>query len=124
MFKGKFKTAYDQREIPLDVVVASDEKLHVGQLVTLEPAGEDAPEYLYPATGDDAGTVLTNATHIIAQSDMTMEYGHIPVENRDYRYSDEVAPTVGQGEAAIGSPTKKVAVFAIKDESDIIVYEV
>ncbi len=123
MFKGKFKTAYDQREIPLDIVVANDTELHVGQLVTLEPAGEDTPEYLYPATGEDAATVLTNATHIIAQSDMTMEYGHVPVENRDYRYSDVVLPTVGKSAATIGSPTKKVAVFAIKDESDVIVYE-
>ena len=28
--------------------------------------------------------------YIIAQSDQTMGYGHVPVEDRDYRYSDEV----------------------------------
>lgn len=129
MFKGKFKTAYDQREIPVDIVVAGAADLKVGQLVTLEPADEDAPEYIYPATGADAATVLTNATHIIAQSDMTMEYGHVPVENRDYKYSDVVKRSNTDGAATTveavsnTSEKKKVALFAISDKTDIIVYE-
>ena len=43
------------------------------------------------------------ATHIVAQSDMTMEYGHVPVEDRDYRYSPNVAGTI--------LPTSAVANF-------------
>ena len=43
-------------------------------------------------------------------TDMTMEYGHVPVENRDYRYNDKVS---------IGTSAKKVALFKINDLSDI-----
>ncbi len=128
MFKGHFITAYLQREIPVDIaVVAADttKKFRVGELVTLEPADSDAPAYLHVASGDDAATVLTNATHIIAQSDMTLGYGHAKVENGDYRYSDEVAPTITDGKVPnAASETKKVALFAIMDKNDIIVQEV
>lgn len=77
---GQFKTAYLQREIPEDVAVSSDSYLQVGQLVKLTPATATAVAYI------SAATSLDDATHIIAQSDVTLEYGHIPVENRDYRY--------------------------------------
>lgn len=129
-FKGRFKTAYLQKEVPVDIVVAGANDLCVGQLVTLEPADDNKPEYIYPATGDDEATVLTNATHIIAQSDMTMEYGHVPVENRDYRYSDKVERTLTNGAATtvatVGetSETKKVALFCITDKTDIIVKKI
>lgn len=130
MFKAKFKTAYGQREIPMDIVVAGSADLHVGQLVTLEPADSDTPEYVYPATGDDAATVLTNATHIIAQSDMTLEYGHVPVEDRNYTYSDVVARSLTNdaptttATVSSNSKTKKIALFDISDKTDVVVYEV
>lgn len=130
MFKGKFRTAHGQREIPMDIIVAGDADLHVGQLVTLEPEDSDKPAYVYPATGDDKATALTNATHIIAQSDMTMEYGHVPVEDRNYTYSDVVARSTTNdapttvGAVSVNSKTKKIALFDISDKTDIVAYEV
>lgn len=130
MFIGTFKTAYLQREIPMEIVVVpatANTPLHVGQLVTLEPADDTNPEYIYTATGADVKTVLTNATHIIAQSDMTLAGGHVPVENRDYRYSDAVAPSaspLNSGNVPAGYSKKMVALFKITDKDDIKVMEV
>lgn len=94
---AEFKTAYMQREVALDVEVASTVK--VGQVCTL------ADDTLTPATSAKVGDV------IIAQSDMTVGYGHIPVENRDHNYSDNV----------VASDDKKhVMVFVITDVNDII----
>lgn len=124
MLKGKFKTAYDQREIALDIVVAGSADLHVGELAQYVAAANGKPAYLTPAAS------AAVATHIVAQSDMTMEYGHIPVENRDYRYSDVVARSkTGNAATTVAtlssaSETKKVAVFAITDKDDVVVYEV
>ena len=116
MFKASFKTAYLQREIPMTVAVAGDKPLVVGEMVTLTAASG-----AIPASIKSAVTVAA-ATHIIAQSDMTMEYGHVPVENRDYKYSDEVAATIAAaGPVAASTPTKKVALFAITDKDDLIV---
>ena len=92
-----FKTGYHQREQVLDVKVAGDYK--VGDMVSL---AEDTITKV---------TALANADYIIAQSDMTMEYGHVPVESRDYRYSPKVAKSASK---------KKVAVFFISDKSDIL----
>ena len=50
--------------------------------------------------------------YIVAQSDQTMEYGHVPVEMRDYRYDDKVADK---------STAKKVALFRIINPLDVIV---
>ena len=94
-----FKTGWMQKEQVLDVKVATDVK--VGDMVALNPDGETL----------DKTMSLSSADYIIAQSDMTMEYGHIPVEQHDHRYSDKVAQS---------STKKKVAVFFILDESDII----
>ena len=105
MYKAKFRTAYDQREIVMDVAVIGSSDLVVGQLVTLTEASGSVPAYISSAQSVSA------ATHIVAQSDMTMEYGHVPVENRDYRYSDVVAD----------STTKKhVALFKVISPDDII----
>ena len=116
MYLGSFETAYLQREVPEDVVVKSDSHLVVGQMVKLAN---------HTITTLSAGTVPAardEATHIVAQSDMTMEYGHVPVENRDYKYSDEVAATIAAaGPVAASTPTKKVALFAITDKDDLIV---
>jgi hypothetical protein len=95
-----FRTAYGQREIILTGSVSSECK--VGDLVTVTGTVDNATV--------KKATSLAAATHIIAQSDMTLEYGHVPVENRDYRY----VPTVAAGSK------KKVAVFEIIDKMDIV----
>lgn len=92
-----FKTAYLQRELVLDVTLAKD--LKVGDIVTVADGAMSAVNS------------LADADYIIAQSDMTMEYGHVPVENRDYKYSDKVAASDSE---------KKVAVFAITSDEDVI----
>ena len=94
-----FKTAWLQKEQVLDVKVATNCK--VGDMVVLNPDGETL----------DLTRSLASADYIIAQSDMTMEYGHIPVEQHDHRYSDKVASSTTK---------KKVAVFFILDKSDIV----
>ena len=98
---AEFKTAYLQREVALDVKVAAD--VRVGQVCTL---------------ANDTITASTAATAsvgnvIIAQSDMTVGKGHIPIENRDHNYSDVVK--------ASASDKKHVMVFMVTDVSDIIV---
>lgn len=98
--KAHFKTALNQREVVLDAIVS--EALEVGALCTYTEADTKL------AGASDVAT----ATHIVAQSDMSMEYGHVPVENRDYRYSPNVAAS---------TTVKKVALFPIIDKSDIIV---
>ena len=101
-YKGTFKTAYLQREIVVDAKVATN--VIVGQLVTL--------------SGDTISSAATAdaATHIIAQSDMTMEYGHVPVEYRDYKYSDVVAAST--------TIEKKVALFKITNKDDLNVSQI
>ena len=116
MLKGSFKTAYLQREIPMDVAVIGSTSLHVGQLVTFTAAASGKPDSIAAAAS------LAAATHIVAQSDMTLGYGHVPVENRDWNYKDDVATT---GTAlATTTPVKQVALYAITDKTDIIVKEV
>lgn len=85
---AKFKTAYLQREIPLDVVVSTDSYLRVGQMVKLD---KDTISAVADATDKAA---LDSATHIIAQSDTTLEYGHVKVEDRDYRYFPNVEGSI------------------------------
>lgn len=97
-----FKTGWLQKEQVLDVKVAADCK--VGDMVALDADTETL----------NVTRSLSTADYIIAQSDMTMEYGHIPVEQNDHRYSDKVARSTTK---------KKVAVFFIIDESDIILDE-
>lgn len=95
---AEFKTAYLQREVAIDATLAAD--LKVGQVCTLSSAGA-----LAAATSVAVGNV------IIAQSDMTVGNGHVPVENRDWKYSDVVAAS---------STKKHVMVFVITDVNDII----
>lgn len=99
--KASFKTAYLQREIVVDVTVAAD--VEVGDVVTIEDGALTAK----------AGNTVAVGDYIVAQSDMTMEYGHVPVENRDYRYSPKVAASATE---------KKVMVFKVIDVDDIIVH--
>lgn len=97
MYLGSFETAYLQREVPEDVVVKSDGNLVVGQMVKL------ADHTITTLSARTVPAARDEATHIVAQSDMTMEYGHVPVEDRDYRYSPNVAGTI--------LPTSAVANF-------------
>lgn len=104
--KGKFRTGYsvkDCGEMVLDAKVAAN--MSVGTLVTLTEANG---VYTIAAAAN-----LGAATHIVAQSDMTLEYGHVPVENRNYAYSDTVAASTA---------IKRVALFRISDKNDIIAY--
>lgn len=100
-----FKTAYLQREIPVMATLAAP--LKVGQVCTFDGVDGSA----LAAAGDEATVVA--GMYIVAQSDMTMGEGHVPVEYRDHRYSDAVA--------ASATP-KHVALFRITDPSDVIPY--
>lgn len=122
-YAGSFKTAYLQRELVFDVKVDADggvtsgdtpaeaQVIHVGDIV--EIVGDKLR--LVVAGNATEGSIvdpaLTNDMFIVAQSDMTMEYGHVPVEYRDYRYSDTVADS---------TKVKKVALFRITDTLDVI----
>ena len=112
---GSFKTAYLQHEIVEDVKVTAgkNQVLHVGDIVkitngvlglVLSASATSANGVSFPA--------LTTDMYIVAQSDQTMEYGHVPVEMRDYRYDDKVADK---------STAKKVALFRSINPSDDIV---
>ena len=112
---GSFKTAYLQHEVVEDVKVTAgkDQVLHVGDIVkitngvlglVLSASATSANGVSFPA--------LTTDMYIVAQSDQTMEYGHVPVEMRDYRYDDKVADK---------ATAKKVALFRIINPQDVIV---
>lgn len=170
MYKAKFRTAYLQREIPVDAVVVASNPMKLGAVakVTFYEPHVAVVEAITAKDAKDVDAVKTAMTHIIAQSDMTLEYGHVPVENRDYKYSDEVAASVdalanfdgffesehalstsknngANGHCALVKKSegeyykytsdgtkysnskavvklKKVALFAIADKSDVIVY--
>ena len=106
-YKAYFKTALGQREIVLDCKVAAD--VAVGTLCKYTAGTNTLAASVSgtPAQGD----------YIIAQSDMTMEYGHVPIEYQDHRYSPKVAATTG-------TETKKVAVFLVSDVTDVYTKEI
>ena len=92
-YRGEFETAYLQHEVALDLKVKA--------------AGGVENAIADPA--------LTTDMYIVAQSDQTMEYGHVPVELRDYRYVDTVADK---------TTVKKVALFRIINPQDVILHKV
>ena len=96
MFKAKFKTAYLHRELPMDAVVNVGDPLEVGAAVIVKPATDKLPAYVTEVTADTLDEAVELATHFVAQSDETLEYGHIPVENRDYRYTPEVVSSLNE----------------------------
>lgn len=63
---------------------------------------------------------LSNATHLVAQSDITLDYGHVPIEKHDYRYFPVVNGTFASSIAST-SPVKRVALFSILDKGDITI---
>lgn len=88
--------------------------MKVGDLVVLTPATATLPASIVRTLS------LAAATHLVVQSDNTMGYGHIPVENRDYRYFPMVNGTY-TGSLATTSPAKKVAVIKIDDRDNILI---
>lgn len=110
---ASFKTAYLQREVYLDVDVVGSAALKVGDCVQLVAATGSNGAYIQKSS-------FANATHIIAQSDQTLAYGHVPVENRDYRYNPEVATTNTAAPATASVKPKHVALYKIYDKNDII----
>ena len=120
-----FKTAYLQRECFEDVAVCSSENgayYRVGQLCSYHAADGSAPAYITKKSGSPV-----RGDWIIAQSDQTLGTGptyetqHVPVENRDYRYSDKVALTLSteSASAADEGKVKKVAFFRVMDPEDL-----
>lgn len=110
---ASFKTAYLQREDYVDVDVVGSAALKVGDCVQLVAATSSVAAYIQKST-------FANATHIIAQSDQTIGYGHVPVENRDYRYNPEVAVTAASAPAIASAKPKHVALYKIINREDII----
>lgn len=112
---GSFKTAYLQHEIVenVKVMAGKGQVLHVGDIVKIT---NGVLGLVLSASATAAGSVvfpaLTTDMYIVAQSDQTMEYGHVPVEMRDYRYDDKVADK---------TTAKKVALFRIINPLDVIV---
>lgn len=106
-----FKTAWMQKEIPMQADVVGTTDLHVGDYVKLTTGTSFA--YIQKSS-------IADATHILAQSDTTLEYGHVPVENRDYRYSNVVKPTVAAAPTKATTTHKMIALFAITDKNDVI----
>lgn len=98
---AEFKTAYLQREIPVMATLTA--ALKVGQLCTYDGTA-------LAAVGDSTNVAV--GQYIVAQSDMTMGDGHVPVERRNYAYSDVVAAS---------STPKLVALFRVDNVDDLIV---
>lgn len=99
MVKAKFKTAYLQREIVMDVQVAADMK--VGTVVTLSGGKITAVA--------DSVTTPAQTHYIVAQSDMTMD--RRDYTKHDYEYSDVVKQS---------ATAKKVALFKVIDIDDVV----
>ena len=97
-YKGSFITGWNQREIHADMKV--DAKAKVGTLCSI---GTDTLTPLVEAP------VANTKYAMIAQSDTTLDNGHVPVEDRDYMYYDDVA----------ASDTKKHVAYFIVDTTDI-----
>lgn len=112
-----FKNAERQKAIKLDDVatISTEAKdvFKIGQVVNLTAAASTVPAYLSkdatPAAGD----------YIIAQSDDTVGYGHIAVENKEYKPKGYVAVTEDTAMDA-SSITKSVVVYKIIDIDDIV----
>lgn len=102
---AEFITARFQREIPMEVAVGvtPSSYLRVGQMVKVVDG------VVKTLSASTEAAAKTEATHIIAQSDMTMEYGNVPVEYRDYRYSDQVKGTVSDVSNLLGAYESKAA---------------
>lgn len=133
---ASFRTAYLQREIPIDVAVKATVQtgdsvdtpaakafkvrqtnpdaltaVKVGDMVVLTPATDVLPASIVRTLS------LAEATHIVAQSDATMENGHIP---DNHRYFPMVNGTYATSLLA-ATPVKKVALYKITEREDVII---
>lgn len=112
-----FKNAYLQKAIKLETVstlsTETGDVFKIGQVVTLTAASGTTPAYLSkdttPAVGD----------YIIAQSDDTIGYGHVLVEDKNYKPQGYVAVTEATAMDA-SSVTKSVVVYKITDLDDLV----
>ena len=102
-YKANFKTGWNQREIPAMMKVTGD-----GRVGYLYEINEDTLTILAAEPTADKKYAM------LAQSDSTLGYGHVPVENRNYQYSDEVK----------ASATPKLVAYFIVDITDINYTEV
>ena len=113
----EFKNAYLQKAIKLDdVAVLSTEAndvFKIGQVVNITAAAAGVPAYLSKDTTPVVGD------YIIAQSDDTIGYGHVSVEDKDYKPKGYVAVTEATA-ADAASITKSVVVYKITDLDDLI----
>jgi len=125
-YTAAFKTGYMQKAAVKDIKVDADSgvtgtlatalKFKVGDLVTIT-SGTLVPVVATSSVSDAAITdaTVTTSMYVIAQSDKSVEYGHIPVENRDYRYDNSVADS---------STNKHVVLYQVIDVDDILVTNV
>ena len=113
---ANFKTAYLQREVVLDVVPSASFSATVGQVFSMSGnipvllAVDSSAASAAGATALGKAAVATGM-YIIAQGDQTMEYGHVPVENADYRYNPSLT--------FAASTPKKVAAFMVTNLADL-----
>lgn len=117
---ASFRTAYLQREVYLDTAVVGDCK--VGDFVIFTAETSSVQQYIKKAAAADvtAANAAAGKLYIVAQSDQTIAYGHVPVENRDYRYDPKVAQTKATAPTAKTDPWKHVALYKVINFEDVI----
>lgn len=117
---ASFRTAYLQREVYLDTAVVGDCK--VGDFVIFTAETSTVQQYIKKAAAADvtAANAAAGKLYIVAQSDQTIAYGHVPVENRDYRYDPKVAQTKATAPTAKTDPWKHVALYKVINFEDVI----
>lgn len=117
-----FVTGYLQREVYLDIDVVGDCKRGDFVVVTNTTYNADGTVAkrgsMVKAIKDQV--IAKTATHIVAQSDQTLGYGHVPVEDRDYRYNPTVKGTVNAAPEADTTTWKHVALFKITNWDDVV----
>ena len=125
--QGSFKTAYLQKAVVLDVICGTTEEAHVGDVFsltngTLSLIAGASSSYATSSAGyaesaiTAAKSLVSQGQYIIAQADMTLEYGHVPVEYRDYKYSDVVKL---DSSVYTSENTKRIMAYPIYDVNDI-----
>ena len=118
MFKAKFKTAYLQRELAESALVAAN--MTLGEMVVVTPATEHIPVIVKPLVAETEGAAKAEANAFLAQSDMTLDYGHVPVEDRDYRYSPTVKAThTSIGKGLFETTTARDAALTAPSNNDV-----
>lgn len=119
---AEFKTAYLQRAIPVDVNVVGTvsnptrkQAILRNDLVVFTPATSTVNAYIKKATS------LSEATHIVALTDMTISDGHVRTDLKNYKPSELIAAQIAAAPTDKTVETKKVGLYPIYDKDDIIV---